>query len=63
MPLNQILRMPSEEKWRNVVTTGSFLKQISNINAEALENFLKGIGFTKVADSTLKFQTAAASSD
>ena len=47
-----------------MVTSGSFLKQISNINAEALENFLQGIGFTKVADKTFKFQkTTEASGD
>lgn len=54
-PLNQIVRMPNEPKWRNVSTTGSFLKQVSNINAAALENFFEQVGFTKTADKTHKF--------
>ena len=47
--------MPAEPKWRNVVTSGSFLKQVSAINAYELEQFFENIGFAKVSDKTYKF--------
>jgi hypothetical protein len=55
MPLGQITKMPAEPKWRNVVTSGSFLKQVSAINAYELEQFFENIGFAKVSDKTYKF--------
>ena len=61
MPLNQIVKMPNDQKWRNVLTSSSFLKQVSNINAEALDNMLQGIGFTKVAEKTFKFSLSSTS--
>ena len=59
MPLNQIIKMPNDSKWRNVQTSTSFLKQVSNINAEALEKALVSIGFSKVADKNFKFTKSA----
>ena len=56
MPLNQIVKMPNDAKWRNVLTTSSFLKQVSNVNAEALESVLTNIGFTRITDKNYKFQ-------
>ena len=47
--------MPNEQKWRNINTGGSLIKQISNINAQALEDLFVGLGFTKVQEKTFKF--------
>ena len=55
MPLNQIMRMPKDQKWRSVNTGGAFLKQVSSLNDEALDTFLKSIGFKKLADKSYKF--------
>ena len=56
MPLNQILKAPAEPKWRNVNTTSSFLKQVSNLNATAVARFFENIGFSKTNETTFKFQ-------
>ena len=59
MPLNQIVRAPNDQKWRNVITSNSFLKQVDLINAEGLANFFEAIGFSKQAEKTFKFQKAS----
>ena len=47
--------MPDQVKWRNVNTGGSLLKQVSNINPDALEELFLGLGFSKLQEKTYKF--------
>ena len=63
MPLNQIVRAPNDQKWRNVITSNSFLKQVDLINSQGLSNSFEAIGFTKQAEKTFKFQKADVETD
>ena len=56
MPLNQILKQPKEQKWRNVDLDSFFLKRVYSMNQDALGPLLVGLGFTKTNEKQFKFQ-------
>ena len=55
MPLNQILKQPKEQKWRNVDFESFFLKKVNQMNGDALAPLFVGLGFTKVNEKQYKF--------
>lgn len=48
MPLQTILKNPADAQWRTFRRSNSLFKEIVQINNQAFESFLEGIGFTKV---------------
>jgi hypothetical protein len=56
MPLNQIIKTPTQEKWRNFVTSNALIKPIFQNNKEVAETFLTEIGFKKMSESSFKYE-------
>jgi hypothetical protein len=55
LPLQTILKNPTDAQWRTFRKSNSLFKEIVQLNSAAFEAFLEGIGFTKMDASTFKF--------
>jgi hypothetical protein len=56
MPLNSIVKTPSQEKWRTINCSNALIKPLFQSNKDAMETFLLEIGFKKLSDSAFKYQ-------
>lgn len=59
LPLQTIVKNPSDVQWRTFRKSNSLFKEIVQLNSAAFEQFLEGIGFFKVDSSSFKFQKGA----